>query len=689
VIDALPTDADASPTPSPLLRPIERSPDALQRIGPYALRGVLGEGSFGVVYLAEQREPIPRRVALKVLKNAGAAKSVIDRFDRERRALSRLDHPSIAHVLDAGVTDDGRPWFALEYVRGLPLLRHCDEARLPIEDRLRLFEEICRAVHHAHQNGVIHRDLKPGNILVAPAGAGDGTPRWGIPKIIDLGIAEAISGDAPETAPPAGTLEFMSPEQALGREIDTRSDVYALGAVLATLLTGSPPHGRADPADLPSFVERVERGAAPPSELVSRLEPTVAADVAARRSTTPSRLVAALRGDLDWITMRCLAVDRARRYDSAADLAADLVRHFEHRPVDAAPRRFGYLLSRFVLRHRAAVAAAAVVAIMLLATTAVVTAALRSAIVAHRVERDARQSAERALHEANDAMSALLSLLASMSLDRSAQGASLTAEQLLTQAREAIVAPFQERPRAQAEVRIALAKALLSLGHSGSASREIAAAQALLGTLGSAAAAASIEALRTQAAIDEQRGSLPAALSALDRAATLQRETDPDDAAAWADLMLDRARVLITSGDSAAALRAVASSRDWLDRVERASQRRQLASSAAFFDAQALLLAGRWADALAAIQPNLDFNRTAIPGHWWVAESSAVEAAALVGLGEIEKARGILRTAEPQLVRALPPGASPRRTICALVAAAFASRGLSAEAEHWRALASK
>ncbi len=690
VVDALPTDGSASPTPSPLLRPVESIPESMRRIGPYTLRGVLGEGSFGVVYLAEQSEPIPRRVALKVLKPTATAREVMDRFDRERRLLARLDHPSIAHVLDAGVAEDGRPWFAMEFVRGLPLLRHCDERRLPVEDRLHLVQEICRAIHHAHQNGVIHRDLKPGNILVSTGIPGDGTPRWGTPKIIDFGIAEALVGDDAASAPRAGTLEFMSPEQALGREVDTRSDLYSLGAILFTMLVGAPPLGRADGADPTEFVERLRSSEVPsPSAALAALPADAAWEVAASRSTTPSRLLRALRGDLDWITLRCLAVDPARRYDSASDLAADLERHFRRRPVEAAPNRVGYRLDRFVRRHQVPVAAALITLAVLVATTVIVAISLRSTILAHRSEHASAQAAQRAGREANDALGALLSLLTSISLDRSARGAAITADELLSQARERIIEPFKDQPRAQAMVRLALAKALLSLGHDDSASREVTAAQALLGTLGDAAAAERIEALRTQAAIDEQRGRAPEALAAIDQAAALQRQVDATDAQAWCDLLLDRARVLVSSGDASAALRAVSMAREWIARIEAPPARRRAASSAAFFEAQALLLAGRWRDALAAIQPNLDFNRATLPGHWWVAESSAVEAAALIGTGQVERGRAILAEVEAPLREALPPGATPRRTIGSLVAAAFESQGLGPEAARWRSLASR
>lgn len=743
VRDALPTEPGDTPSPSPLLRPLESVPESARRIGPYALRGILGEGTFGIVYLADQRDPIPRRVALKVLKPALAGREVLARFDRERRLLARLDHPGIAHVLDAGVTDDGRPWFAIEFVRGLPLMRHCDEARLSVDSRVRLFEEICRAVHHAHQCGVLHRDLKPGNILVAQGQPGDGTPAWGLPKVIDFGIAEAIGGDAAESRAASrattdsadaenphgsdgesaartidagaqtesgafsrgltGTLEYMSPEQALGLELDPRSDVYALGAILHHLLTGAPPLGESDAggtlggAPLGSarsadavlaFVARL-RSDDPlaPSEAVSSLTPDRAAIVARDRSTTPPRLVRALRGDLDWIVRRCLAKDRATRYDSAADLAADLRRHLAAQPVESAPPSVSYRLSRFVRRHQRATAAAVISVVSMLVAMAVVASALRVAIRARDAAHDLRQIADRSAAEATDALGALLSLITRLSLDNAASGAGSTPEQLLAAARDELIAPFREQPRAQAEVRIALGKAFLSLDHPRSAESEISAAIALLGTLGSAGEGLLVDALSTQASIATHRERFDEAAALLDRAFDLQRRSDPADPAVAATLWLDRSRLALARGDGAAARRSVSEARRAMMTMTDPAARRRVESSASFFEAQALALDGRWKEALAAIQPNLAYNRAMMPGHWWVAESTAVEAAALIGVGDLERGQALLAEWREPLLRALPERSTPRRVIVAIVARALASRQLDAEAAEWQRLA--
>lgn len=724
VRDALPTEPGDVPTPSPLLKPLESVPESARHIGPFALRGILGEGTFGVVYLADQSDPIPRRVALKVLKpragGAGGGSEVVDRFKRERRLLARLDHPGIAHVLDAGVTNDGRPWFALEYVRGLPLLLHCDEARLPVESRVRLFEEICRAVHHAHQNGVLHRDLKPGNVLVSTGQPGDGTPAWGLPKVIDFGIAEALGGDGVASSGEAlddhaaggargvtGTLEYMSPEQATGLDLDPRSDVYSLGAILHHLLTGQPPiprrHVRADArdpdapetatpdphaAEVLAYVERIRsEDPLPPSAIIAQLDAEQAADVARLRSTTPARLIHALRGDLDWIVERCLAKDRARRYDSAADLAADLRRHLQSYPVEAAPPSALYRLRRFMRRHRRATVAAAISTLSLVIAITAICVSLRVALRARDAEREARQAAENATSEANDALGALVTLITRISLDNAARGVAATPDEILEAAQQELLEPFRERPRAQAQVRIALAKALVSLDHPDDAADEIAAAMALLGTLGPAVDPVMIDALRTSASIDEHLERFDAAAAKLDQAFDLQRASDPDSAVDWTALWLDRARLGVSRGDGVAARRAVAEAAREIRRVEDPAVRRRLESNASFFRAEALLLDGQWKEALAAIEPNLAYNEAMKPGHWWVAESSAVEAAARIGMGQVARGREILSLAAPELQRALPLGSSPRRVIGRLVAAAFQSQGLDEDAARWRAAA--
>ena len=324
-----------------------RTPEAAgDSIGPYRLVEKIGEGGCGSVFRAEQREPVRREVALKVIKLGMDTAEVVARFEAERQALALMHHPGIAQVFDAGATANGRPYFAMELVRGVRITDYCAQNKLPLAARLRLFIEVCRAVQHAHQKGVIHRDLKPSNILVALQ---DGVP---VPKVIDFGIAKATQGRlTDETLLTAvehviGTPAYMSPEQAMPGtvDVDTRSDVYALGVILYELLTNRRPF---DPVTATGRVEDVRRA------------------IRERMPPRPSVHVAALRGDLDWIVLKCLETERARRYDSAAALAGDLERHLRHEPVTAAAPRAAYVLGKLIRRHRVAFATGGVIAFLL------------------------------------------------------------------------------------------------------------------------------------------------------------------------------------------------------------------------------------------------------------------------------------------------------------------------------------
>lgn len=333
-----------------------------RRVGSFELLERLGEGGIGEVWLAEQQQPVRRHVALKIIKFGLGTQEVLARFELERQTLAMLTHPTVARFHDAGTTPDGRPWFAMEYVPGLPITRFCDEQRLSVEERLALFAEVCAGVQHAHLRGVIHRDLKPSNILVMQV---DGHP---LPKIIDFGIAKATTATSPATdgltrvGHLLGTPEYMSPEQAQlsPLDIDARTDVYSLGLLLYELLTGTRPYEVTRDCFDPAVITReiVDGEVERPSVRVLRPDP--AADLRAEaRNTTVRQLAARLRGDLDWIVLKALEKDRNRRYASPGELCADLERAATDRPVTAGPPSLPYLLGKFARRHRIAVAAAA------------------------------------------------------------------------------------------------------------------------------------------------------------------------------------------------------------------------------------------------------------------------------------------------------------------------------------------
>jgi eukaryotic-like serine/threonine-protein kinase len=350
-----------------------RPSDAPDRIGKYHILSTLGEGGFGVVYLAEQTEPVLRRVALKVIKPGMDSKAVIARFHAERQALAMMDHPCVATVYDAGSTPEGRPYFVMEHVAGVPITDHCDRHKHSIAERIDLFVLVCNAVQHAHQKGVIHRDLKPSNILVSFR-AGVATP-----KVIDFGVAKALNTKlAQETifteqGQLVGTPEYMSPEQAemTGQDIDTRSDVYSLGVILYELLTHSLPFNRetlrqAGFAEIQRIIREVEPPR--PSTRISRLlksESDNADGISSRRGAEFKSLVRQLRHDLDWIAMKCLEKDRTRRYETANALAMDLHRHLAHEPVLAGPPSASYKLQKFVRRNRGFLSAAAVIVLLI------------------------------------------------------------------------------------------------------------------------------------------------------------------------------------------------------------------------------------------------------------------------------------------------------------------------------------
>ena len=339
-------------------------------IGPYRLLQLLGEGGMGEVWLAEQKIPIHRTVALKLIKAGMDTKTVVARFESERQALALMDHPSIARVFDAGSTPEGRPYFVMEYVPGLPITEYCDKHRLTMKERLELFAQVCDGVQHAHQKAIIHRDLKPSNVLVVEQA------NKAVPKIIDFGLAKATGPRLTdktmftELGVMMGTPEYMSPEQADQREqnIDTRTDVYSLGVILYQLLVGVLPFEvKALRAAGLEAILRVIREQEPPkpSTRIRSLGPA-SAETAEQRKEEPRSFARHVQGELDWITMKALEKDRTRRYASPAELGADIGHYLRNEPVLAHPPSAGYRASKFVRRHRFGVLAAATAVVLLI-----------------------------------------------------------------------------------------------------------------------------------------------------------------------------------------------------------------------------------------------------------------------------------------------------------------------------------
>jgi serine/threonine protein kinase len=364
--------------------------------GRYKLLETLGQGGMGAVFMAQQTEPVKRLVALKLIKLGMDSRQVLARFEAERQALALMDHPNIAKVLDAGATESGRPFFVMELVKGVPITRFCDERQLSPRERLELFIPICQAIQHAHQKGIIHRDIKPTNVLVALY---DDRP---VPKVIDFGVAKAAGSQLTDATlvtgfgTIVGTPEYMSPEQAQLNQldIDTRSDVYALGVLLYELLTGTTPIDRKRlKQDAVFEILRVIREEEPPRPSMRLSTSEALASIAATRKMEPAKLTKLVRGELDWIVMKCLEKDRSRRYETAIGLARDLERYLHDEIVEARPPSAGYRLRKLIRKHRTALATVATIALLLVAGVAVST---WQAVRAKRAESVAKRNEEEA-----------------------------------------------------------------------------------------------------------------------------------------------------------------------------------------------------------------------------------------------------------------------------------------------------
>jgi serine/threonine protein kinase len=446
--------------PTPIDQLIE-SPGG--QVGRYKLLSVLGEGGMGIVYLAEQQEPVRRQVALKVIKPGMDSRRVIARFEAERQALAILDHPSIAHVYDAGMTEAGRPYFVMEYVKGLTITEHCDRHKLTIEERLNLFRQVCLAVQHAHQKGIIHRDIKSSNILISIQ------DNQAIPKIIDFGVAKALAQPlteqtlATEESQLLGTPEYMSPEQAemTSVDIDTRSDIYSLGVLLYVLLTGALPFDsdtlRTGGIDSIRQIIREKDPKTPSTRLSSLGEE--AGKIAEKRCTDVAALAKCLHKELEWIPLKAMRKERTERYRSASEFADDIENYITGAPLIAGPLTAAYRFKKFLRRNRALVTGIAAILAVLIAGVVV------STVFAIRAERQAKIS---------QAVNEFLKEDLIRSVDpHVAQGREVTVRSWLDAASESLEGRFDNEPLVEASIRETLGNTYRNLGDFEAAERHL------------------------------------------------------------------------------------------------------------------------------------------------------------------------------------------------------------------------
>ena len=514
--------AGASPDAKPAFGPddLPAEPPELGSIGFYRLIRKLGEGGMGHVWLAEQSAPVRRLVALKIIKALRYDTSALVRFDLERQALAIMDHPAIAKVFDAGSTAEGQPYFAMEYVPGLPITQYCDEKRLSASERLLIFTKVCEGVQHAHQKAIIHRDLKPTNILVVEV---DGKP---VPRIIDFGLAKAISQQ-----PPGGTLVtragglvgtpgYMSPEQMdpLVADVDTRTDVYSLGVVLYELLTGVVALDAREWESKPFHeVLRQAHEEEPTSPSTRLSNHPAAAAIAEKRSTDARQLANMLRGDLDWITLKALDRDRARRYSTPAELAADVGRYLRDEPVIARPASLAYRTKKYVQRHKFGVAVATAAALLLISF------GVMQAIELRRIKRE-RDRADR--------VTKFMTGMFKVSNPSEARGNAVTAREILDKSSKDIDTGLRKDPELQAQLMETMAQTYAGLGMYGRARELVEHARAIQSSLFGERNRETLASESYLAQLFRAQGHLPEAEKLLQNTIEAQRQVlgpkDPD-----------------------------------------------------------------------------------------------------------------------------------------------------------------
>jgi serine/threonine protein kinase len=491
-----------------------RHPD---RIGPYRLVQLLGEGGMGVVYEAEQKEPVRRRVALKMMKVGMDTREVLGRFESERQALAVMEHPGIAKVFDAGITDEGRPYFVMELVKGIPLTAYADRRQLTNRERIELMIRVCEAVQHAHQKGVIHRDLKPSNVLVVDE---NGTPS---PKVIDFGVAKATGQRLTDRTVVTthgqvmGTLAYMSPEQAdkAGLDVDTRTDIYSLGVMLHELMTGDVPVNPMQLGDLAFAALLLQRDRPMPSlsQHLTKLRQDEVERRAALRRTDVARLSRQLRGDVQWIVAMAMDKDRGRRYHTANGLAMDLRRYLDNEPVVARAPTASYRLRKFLKRNRAVAIGTGMAALALVAGSVLATAGM---LQARRAEELARREAESA-----EQVAAFLEGLFEMSNPSEARGNTFTAREILEAGAERISNELSSDPLLRSRMMASIGRVYESLAQLDRAEQMLRGAIALQEADPSTRPDALARNLTDLGGVLAERGEVEEADSMIARAATL------------------------------------------------------------------------------------------------------------------------------------------------------------------------